>query len=88
MDQQYLEILDNSELSLLDTIDHVLNRGLVIAGDITISVADIDLIYLGLNVVLGSADIIDRVLRGRESVGVGGVPVNQPTAADLDQDGK
>jgi len=66
MGQDYTEILDTSELSLLETIDHVLNRGLVISGDITISVADIDLIYLGLNVVLGSVDTIDRTLRSRE----------------------
>ena len=67
MGEKYAGILDTSELSLLETIDHVLNRGLVISGDITISVADIDLIYLGLNVVLGSVDTIDRALRSRES---------------------
>jgi hypothetical protein len=62
MAEEYLDILDTNELSLLDTIDHVLNRGLVISGDITISVADIDLVYLGLNVVLGSVETIARAL--------------------------
>ena len=37
---------------LLETLDHVLNRGLVIAGEITIAVADIDLIFVGLNVMV------------------------------------
>jgi hypothetical protein len=67
MGEEFTDILDNSELSLLETIDHVLNRGLVISGDITISVADIDLIYLGLNVVLGSVDTINQALGKRES---------------------
>jgi len=36
------ELAEEAELSLLETLDHVLNRGLVIAGEITISVADVD----------------------------------------------
>ena len=62
-DLRHLEQLD---LSLLETLDHVLNRGLVIAGEITISVADIDLIFVGLNVLLGSVETIDEVLGRRE----------------------
>lgn len=59
--------LDEAELSLLETLDHVLNRGLVIAGEITISVADIDLIFLGLNVLLSSVETAEEVLRRREA---------------------
>jgi hypothetical protein len=58
--------LETDELSLLETLDHVLNRGLVIAGEITISVADIDLIFVGLNVLLGSVDTIHEVLGERD----------------------
>ena len=58
-DLKHLEQLD---LSLLETLDHVLNRGLVIAGEITISVADIDLIFVGLNVLVGSVETIHEVL--------------------------
>jgi gas vesicle structural protein len=54
-----------NELSLLETLDHVLNRGLVIAGEITISVADIDLIFLGLNVLVSSVETAQEVLRKR-----------------------
>jgi hypothetical protein len=62
--------LETSELSLLETLDHVLSRGLVIAGEITISVADIDLIFVGLNVLVGSVDTIEEVLgeRGNSAV--------------------
>jgi hypothetical protein len=63
------EILDpyeDSELSLLETLDHVLSRGIVITGEITISVAGVDLIFLGLNLLVGSVETIDRVLQERE----------------------
>ena len=58
---------EDTELSLLETLDHVLNRGLVIAGEITISVADIDMIYLGLNVLVSSVETAHEVLRKRET---------------------
>lgn len=40
--------------SLCEVLDRVLNKGAVVVGEITISVADIDLIYLGLQVILTS----------------------------------
>ena len=58
---------ENTDVSLLETLDHVLNRGLVIAGEITISVADIDLIFVGLNVLVSSVETAHEVLRKRES---------------------
>ena len=57
---------EEAELSLLETLDHVLNRGLVIAGEITISVANIDLIFLGLNVLLSSIETANEVIRKRK----------------------
>jgi len=56
-----------SDLSLLETLDHVLNRGLVIAGEITIAVADIDLIFIGLNVLVSSVETAHEVLRKRQT---------------------
>lgn len=61
-----LKELEDADLSLLETLDHVLNRGLVIAGEITISVADIDLIFVGLNVLVSSVETAREVLRERE----------------------
>jgi len=52
---------------MLETLDHVLNRGLVIAGEITISVADIDLIFVGLNVMVSSVETAQEVLRKRQA---------------------
>lgn len=67
MADEALGILDeDEELSLLETLDHVLDRGLVIAGEVTIAVADIDLIYVGLNLLLGSVESVNRALGTRE----------------------
>ena len=57
---------EETDLSLLETLDHVLNRGLVIAGEITISVANIDLVFLGLNVLVSSIETAHEVLLKRE----------------------
>ncbi|MDT7605218.1 MAG: hypothetical protein QOF61_3215 [Acidobacteriota bacterium] len=60
-----LDLLEHSDLSLLETLDHVLARGIVIAGEITISVADVDLIFMGLNVLLTSTETAREVLNRR-----------------------
>jgi len=43
-------------ISLCETLDRVLNKGVVIHGDLTISVANVDLIYLGLRLLLASIE--------------------------------
>jgi gas vesicle structural protein len=68
MDDKDLLELGDEELSLLETLDHALGKGLVIAGEITIAVADIDLIFVGLNVLLGSVETIEDVLQQRKIV--------------------
>ena len=51
------EFLDeHKSISLCETLDRVLNKGVFIAGEFIISVADIDLIYLGLQLVLTSVE--------------------------------
>lgn len=51
---------EQKEISLLELLDRLLDKGIVIHGDIMISIADIDLIYLGLRLVIGSVDAINR----------------------------
>lgn len=41
-------------VTLSEVLDRVLNKGVVVTGEVVISVAGIDLVYLGLNVVLTS----------------------------------
>jgi hypothetical protein len=52
------------DASLLELVDRLLNKGVVLAGEATISVAGVDLIYLGLNVVLGAVETMERATRG------------------------
>lgn len=47
-----------SEYTLLDVADKLLDTGVALTGEATISVADVDLIYLGLDVVLASVEKI------------------------------
>jgi hypothetical protein len=47
------------EVSLLELLDRVIEHGVVLVGDVTISVADVDLIYLGLRVLLTSIERAD-----------------------------
>ena len=53
------------DLSLLETLDHLLDRGVVIAGEAVISIGDVDLLYLGLNIVLANVDAIIRTSKKR-----------------------
>ena len=54
------------EVSLLEIIDHVLNSGVVIHGSLVISLAGVDLVYVGLNVVLTSVETALRNLQPAE----------------------
>jgi hypothetical protein len=44
------------DLSLLDILDHVLNQGIILRGNLVISLAGVDLVYLGLDVILTSVE--------------------------------
>ena len=48
------------EVTLVELVDRVLNKGVVLTGDITLSVAGVDLVYLGLRVLLTSVATLDR----------------------------
>ena len=50
----------DTELALVDALDHLLDRGVVIAGEAIISIGGVDLLYLGLNVVLANVDALVR----------------------------
>lgn len=55
------EILGPEEASLLDIVDNLLNKGVVLTGDVTIGLAQVDLVYARLSLLLAGAD---RVLPG------------------------
>ncbi len=56
-------LLDGSgETSLLEILDHILNAGVVIHGSLVISLAGVDLVYVGLNVIVTSVETALRNL--------------------------
>ena len=59
----YLDLRKAKRTTLLEILDRALDKGVVVSGDIVISVADVDLIYIGLKVMLSSVDTMER-LRG------------------------
>ena len=67
------------EVSLLEILDHVLNSGVVIHGNIVISLAGVDLVYLGLNVILTSIETARQSMAKRAPVSVA-KPAARPRA--------
>jgi hypothetical protein len=49
------------QITLIELVDRVLNKGVVVSGDITLAVADVDLVYVGLRVLLASVGTIERL---------------------------
>lgn len=56
---------ENQQVSLCEALDRILNKGAVVVADVTISVANIDLIYLSLQALVASVET-GKLLRGRE----------------------
>ena len=50
----YRRVSDERDVALVDLVDRLLGGGVVIAGDITLSVADVDLVYVGLRALVSS----------------------------------
>ena len=48
------------QVTLVDLVDRLLDGGVVIHGDITLSVADVDLLYVGLRALVASVETIKR----------------------------
>jgi hypothetical protein len=48
------------DIALIDLLDRLLGGGVVLAGDITLAVADIDLVYVGLRALISSVSTAER----------------------------
>jgi len=64
------------EVTLLDLLDRILNKGVILWGDVTISVADVDLIYLGLKVLLSSVETAERMRKAKAQSSMQNMPCN------------
>ena len=49
-----------ADIALIDLVDRLLGRGVVIAGDITLAAADVDLVYVGLRALVSSVASAER----------------------------
>ena len=49
-------IIDQSESSLLDVIDNLLNQGVVLNADLILALANVDLVFIRLSALLSAAD--------------------------------
>jgi gas vesicle structural protein len=47
-------------ITLVELVDRLLDKGVVVSGEVTIAVADVDLIQLGLRVLLTSVETIEK----------------------------
>jgi gas vesicle structural protein len=60
-----------NDLALSELLDRALTKGVVVWGDATISVAGVDLVYVGLKLLVASVDTVeglhqDAITRSRE----------------------
>jgi len=72
-----IEPIARGRVSLVDAVDHLLNRGAVLSGDATLSIAGIDLVYVGLNLLVSSVETLEQ--RGDWRWGTRAMPPRGPT---------
>jgi len=62
----YDNVIDQSkDITILELLDRVLNKGVILAGDLVISVADIDLVYVGVKLMLSSVETMEQLKSGK-----------------------
>ena len=55
-----LKTLAPKQLTIIDLIDRILDKGVVINGDITVSIVGVDLLSLKINLVIASLETAKR----------------------------
>lgn len=60
---------ENQEVSLCEALDRILSKGAVLYGEVMLSVADVDLVYLGLQVILSSVETARGLQPGLATLG-------------------
>jgi hypothetical protein len=66
------DIARQREVALVDLVDRLLAGGVVIGGDITLSIADVDLVYVGLRALITSVATAEEL--GMALPAAGGAP--------------
>ena len=52
---------DTSEVTIVDLLDRVLDKGVLLWGELVLTIADVDIVYVGLKAMLCSVDTADRM---------------------------
>ena len=50
-----------SDLALSELLDRALNKGVYVSGEVTISLADVDLVYVGVRALLASTETANEL---------------------------
>jgi hypothetical protein len=59
---------EEEHLSLCEALDRILTKGAVVSGEVLVSVADVDLLYLGLQLVITSIEGARRHIFVKEQI--------------------
>ena len=57
---------NQERMALVELVNRVLDKGVVVTGEVTISIGGVDLLFLGLQLVLSSVDTLVRNERVRD----------------------
>lgn len=63
-------IARNKDVSLIDILDVILDKGVAIKGDLIISIAGVDLVYLDLRVLIASVETLVQNHSGNKRMGM------------------
>ena len=79
----FVSTISEHDASLLDVVDSLLNKGVVLNADVILALADVDLVYLRLSALLCAADrMTDEALRtARPSRGRADSPTHRKRSA-------
>ncbi len=65
------------DVTLLELLDRALDKGVILWGDITISVADVDLVYVGLKVLVSSVETVEQMRKASAAPYVPGAQASE-----------
>ncbi|WP_353945489.1 gas vesicle protein [Streptomyces sp. HUAS MG91] len=51
-----MTVIERREIALVDLLDRLLAGGVVLAGDVTLRIADVDLVRINLNALISSVN--------------------------------
>ena len=59
-------VSDHERLALVELVNRVLDKGVVVTGEVTISIGGVDLLFLGLQLILSSVESLTRAEHVRD----------------------